>query len=107
MLGGLTVLLLYMALITSAMIAAIMNHDPFARLVAVGVATAFFTQVTVNIAMTLGWLPITGMTLPLMSYGGSSLVISFLMVGLIVNVASHRLRPTMGREAFEYDDERE
>ena len=102
-LGGLTVLLLYMTIIGVAIFSAMTNRDPFARLVAVGVATAFFTQVVVNIAMTLGWLPITGMTLPFMSYGGSSLAISFVMVGLILNVASHRPRPTMGRESFEYD----
>jgi rod shape determining protein RodA len=105
--GGVGVLLLYMIVIGSALYAAMMNRDPFARLVAVGVAAAFFTQVTVNIAMTLGLLPITGMTLPFMSYGGSSLVISFIMVGLILNVASHRDRGSVGREAFEYDGRRD
>jgi len=57
----------------------------------------------INIGMTLGLMPITGMTLPFVSYGGSSLVSSFLALGLLINVARHR--PYKGyHQPFEFDD---
>lgn len=90
LMGGLGVLGLYLVLIGSSLAIAAMNHDPFARLVVVGVVTVIFTQVFVNVGMNVGLLPITGMTLPLVSYGGSSLVITFVMVGLILSVAGRK-----------------
>ncbi len=54
------------------------TREPFGRLVVVGVFTMFATQVVVNIAMNLGIAPIVGMTLPFISYGGSSMLASFL-----------------------------
>ena len=61
-----------------------------AALAAAGVAAMVAFHTFVNIGMTVGVLPITGMTLPFVSYGGSSLVTAFLLVGLVVNVASRR-----------------
>lgn len=102
MLGGMTVILLYFTLIVSGLLTAAINRDPFARLVSVGLVTIIFTQMTVNIGMTIGLLPITGMTLPFISYGGSSLVSSFITVGLLFNVAA-RQRVPMARATFEFD----
>jgi rod shape determining protein RodA len=105
LLGGLAVLALYLLLIASGLLVAAMNRDPFARLVAVGVVTVIFTQFVVSVGMTVGLLPITGIALPLISYGGSNLVMNFAMIGLILNVASRR--PMMlSRPAFEYDTAR-
>lgn len=101
-LGGLGVIVLFLLLIGSGLAAAAMNKDPFARLVAVGVVTVIFTQMFVNIGMTIGLLPITGMTLPFVSYGGSSLVVNFAMVGLIVNIASRR-PIILANPSFEFD----
>jgi cell division protein FtsW (lipid II flippase) len=99
--GGVAVVMLYLLLLGSALMAAALNRDPFARLMVVGLSTAIFVQVFVNIGMTIGLLPITGLTLPLVSYGGSSLLITFVMIGLIVNAAARR--PTMmTRPAFEF-----
>lgn len=99
--GGLLVLGLYMLLIASALIVAALNKDPFARLMIVGMITIIFTQVMVNVGMTVGLLPITGMTLPLISYGGSSLVVNFAMIGLILGAASRRPM-IVARPSFEF-----
>jgi rod shape determining protein RodA len=61
---------------------------PFGRFVAVGVVTYFTFHVVVNVAITTGLLPVTGLPLPLISYGGSNLLISSLMLGLLLNVSS-------------------
>jgi len=67
------------------------NTDPFGRLLAVGIVAMFAVEVIVNVSMTVGLMPITGLTLPLVSYGGSSLLVSMAAVGLLNNVG--RCRP--------------
>jgi len=101
LIGGICVLLLFLLLLGGGLAAAGMNRDPFARLIAVGVVAIIFTQVFVNVGMTVGLLPITGMTLPFVSYGGSSLVVNFAMVGLLVNVAARR-PIIMAEPSFEF-----
>jgi cell division protein FtsW (lipid II flippase) len=78
--------------------------DPFGRLVAVGIVAIMFAQMTINTGMTLGLLPITGMTLPFVSYGGSSLVSAWIMVGLLLNIGLRRA-PYLARESFEFEEE--
>lgn len=102
LLGALGVLGLYMTWIGASLGVAGACKDPFGRLVVVGLTAMLATQLTINIGMNLGLLPITGMTLPFISYGGSSLVTGFLMVGLICNVAMRR-PPYLWRRSFEYD----
>lgn len=65
-------------------------RDPFGRLSAVGLVAISFTQMTINTGMTIGLLPITGITLPFVSYGGSSLLATWLNVGLLVNIGLRR-----------------
>ncbi len=72
-----------------AEISAITN-DAFGRLLAVGVLALLFSQIVINTGMTLGLTPVTGMTLPLVSYGGSSLVVNGAALGLLVNVGQRR-----------------
>jgi len=64
--------------------------EPFGRLVAVGVVALFAVQSLINTAMTVGLLPVTGLSLPLVSYGGSGLVAHSLALGLVLNIG---LRP--------------
>ena len=64
--------------------------SPYGRLVAIGIAALLATQVTINLGMLVGLLPITGLALPLVSYGGSSLLANALALGLLLNVG---LRP--------------
>jgi rod shape determining protein RodA len=65
-------------------------RDPFGALIAAGVVSMLVFQAFVNIGMTIGIMPITGIPLPFVSYGGSSLVASFLAVGLLENVHMRR-----------------
>ena len=75
------------------------TRDPFSRLVVIGVAAIFFAQSAINIAVVSGMLPVTGITLPLVSYGGSSLLSGFIALGLVCNVAMQPVR-MMGRATF-------
>jgi cell division protein FtsW (lipid II flippase) len=100
--GGLAVMGLYLLLVGSMFAAAAATRDPLGRLSCVGFAGIFLAQAVINIGMNLGVLPITGITLPFVSYGGSSLLFSFIMVGLVMNFAS-RKRAMMARRSFEFD----
>jgi rod shape determining protein RodA len=88
----LLLLLLYGGLLAASLSVALQARDRFGAFVAVGVAAMIFWQVFENIGMVTGLLPITGITLPLMSYGGSSMVSVMIGLGLIVNVAIRRQR---------------
>lgn len=101
--GVLGVLSLYLMLIMSFLLTAARSKDPLAQLSCVGFAGMIFTQVVINVGMNLGLLPITGITLPFISYGGSSLLATFIMIGLVLNFASRR--PAMlARPSFEFDN---
>lgn len=62
-------------------------RDEFGRFICVGVAAVIFFQTVVNVGMNLGLLPITGLTLPFISYGGSSIVTLMIGLGLVESVA--------------------
>ncbi len=83
------------------------SRDAYGRLLAVGIATMLAGQAVVNIAMTIGLAPVTGMTLPFVSFGGSSLVTTWAMVGLVVNVALRRPPSLAPRRIFEFPAEEE
>lgn len=88
---GISVLLLtYILLVWRLLVIAERTREPFGRLVAAGIASLFAVQVVINSAMMVGLLPITGLSLPLVSYGGSGLVAHALALGLALNVG---LRP--------------
>jgi cell division protein FtsW (lipid II flippase) len=95
------VLSLFTLFISRATAIAGATREPFGRLVAVGLATLVAVQVLINTGMTVGLLPITGLSLPLVSYGGSGLLAQGLSLGLLVNIA---LRPgyEVSREPFRY-----
>lgn len=102
-LGVLGVLSLYITLTVSLLMTAGRSKDPLAQLACVGFAGMIFTQVVINVGMNLGLVPITGITLPFISYGGSSLLATFIMIGLTLNFASQR--PAMlARPSFEFDN---
>jgi rod shape determining protein RodA len=90
-LGCLGLFLIYAVFIACGLEIAAHNTDPFGRLLAVGLVAMFAVQVIVNIGMTLGIMPITGLTLPFVSYGGSSLLVNMIAAGLLNNVG--RCRP--------------
>ncbi|TVQ61396.1 MAG: rod shape-determining protein RodA [Phycisphaerales bacterium] len=104
LIGGLGVLGLYLVWFGCATTIAARCRDPFGRLVAVGLCAMVAAQTVVNLGVCVGLLPVTGVTLPFVSYGGSSLVALFLTVGLLVNIS---IRPPLGpmRKSFEYADD--
>ena len=66
--------------------------DEHGKILALGIAILFSLQIVFNIGMTIGIFPIVGITLPLISYGGSSLITSMIAVGLVMNVDLRRRR---------------
>lgn len=87
---GVSLLLLaWFALLATILSTAAKAREPSGRLLAVGVFTLFAVQVLVNLGMTMGLLPVVGVTLPFFSYGGSSLLSSFLCIGLVLSVDVH------------------
>jgi rod shape determining protein RodA len=101
--GAMAVLLLQMMWIAGALITAAVCKDPFGRLVVVGLAGFIAAQVIVNIGMNIGLVPVIGVTLPFVSYGGSSMLTVWIMTGLIFSIAMRRPVPPF-RPSFEYDD---
>ena len=99
--GCLAVLLFYALIIVGGIEIAGQQSEPFGRLLTVGICALIAAQMFINVGMTLGLMPITGMTLPFVSYGGSSLLASFLALGLLVNVARHRPHQLAGA-SFEF-----
>jgi len=89
-LGVLLVLILYLFLLWQIFNVAAIARDNYGRLVTTGIGIMFFFHVVENIGMTMGLMPITGLTLPFISYGGSSMGISLLAIGLVINVNIHR-----------------
>ena len=83
--GALFVLFLFGVLIVRAMFLANKAKGEFMSTVCTGIAAYFFFQALINVAMTTGMAPVTGIPLPFLSYGGSSLVVSCFCVGLLLN----------------------
>jgi rod shape determining protein RodA len=90
-LGSAGIVLLYLVILMRAFAIARRTSDPYGRLVATGVTAWFAFQVFENIGMTLGLMPMTGVPLPFLSYGGSSMFATLIGFGLLQNVhARHR-----------------
>lgn len=100
-LGAAGVIAAFLAWIAGALMTAAIARDPEARLIGVGFAAFIAAQAVVNIGMNIGLLPIVGVTLPFVSYGGSSMLTTWLMTGLVMSTALHRT-PAPRRWAFEY-----
>jgi len=86
--GSITIL--YIILVTKSIYVAKTAKDNIGSYIAIGIAGIFFFHMTENIGMTIGLLPITGIPLPFVSYGGSSLVTNFICIGLLLNISSRR-----------------
>jgi rod shape determining protein RodA len=96
--GCLGLLGLYVIIVSCGLEIAANNTDPFGRLLAIGIVAMFVVEVIINVGMTVGLMPITGLTLPFVSYGGSSLLVSMASVGLLNNIG--RCRPfSLARKA--------
>lgn len=87
LLGTLAVLLLYTALIYGIFRTAMATRDLFSRYACAGIAGWMAVQVIINVGSVIGVLPVVGVTLPFISYGGSSLLANFMGIGYVLNVA--------------------
>ncbi len=92
-LGAILVLVLFSILLWRILSIARQAPDKFGQLICLGVFSLLFTQIFINIGMNLGLLPITGIPLPLVSSGGSSLLSTMISLGLVQSVARHRSPP--------------
>lgn len=90
LLGALFLLFLYGVLITRMIMIGKSAKDRFGSLVCVGMVSYFLFAVTENICMTIGLLPITGITLPLISYGGSSLFTTVMAIAIVINIGMRK-----------------
>ena len=91
-LGVLVILLTYISMLTYFIRTAESSSDAFGYLLILGVVTMLLFQIVVNIGMNIGIFPITGITLPLISYGGSSLISTLISLGLVASVIKFRKR---------------
>ncbi|MCP4606799.1 MAG: rod shape-determining protein RodA [Proteobacteria bacterium] len=90
--GAAILILLYSMLIIWCVRIAANARDRFGSVIAIGVGSIFFWHVLINLGMVLGILPVVGVTLPLFSAGGSSILTCMLSIGLLMNVSIHRFR---------------
>jgi rod shape determining protein RodA len=103
LIGGVFVILAYGVIVLFGLEVATITNDPFGRLLAVGVIVMIVAQALLNICMNIGLAPITGMPIPFVSAGGSSLWTNFIGLGLLVNVAQRRPM-LIADPPFEYTD---
>ena len=101
--GCVVVLCCYVVITLAGAVIATASNDPVGRLLAAGVVVLMATQVIINVGMCLGLMPITGMTLPFVSSGGSSLLANFIAGALLISVGRHRPY-TLTRKPFDFDD---
>ncbi|HNX60819.1 MAG TPA: rod shape-determining protein RodA, partial [Spirochaetota bacterium] len=84
--GGLVVLALYAVIIFKGIQIALEAKDKFSSLLATGITAIFLTHLLVNIGMVIGIMPVTGIPLLFLSYGGSSLLMSMIAIGILINI---------------------
>ena len=88
--GAIILLALFVLLIFSSIRVAVKSDSLFLKLVAVGLVGMWTFQIFENIGMFIGLMPITGIPLPFISFGSSSMLMQFTMVGIIQSIWSHR-----------------
>ena len=97
LLGGLGLIVLYITILGYGFAIALRSRNHFGRLVALGLTTTIFLYIFVNVAMVMGVVPVVGVPLPLVSYGGTAMLTVMVAFGLIMSVYVHRdLRLTRG-----------
>ena len=89
-LGAVLVLALFVFILWRALSIAVQTKSRFASLTAIGLATILLFHIFVNIGMTIGIMPVTGLPLPFLSYGGSTLITNMILVGLLLNIYANR-----------------
>jgi rod shape determining protein RodA len=89
-LGSILLVFLYLVLILRGLDTARKAKDDFGRILALGITFMFLIYLFINIGMTLGLMPVVGIPLPFMSYGGTALLSNLIAVGILINIRTHR-----------------
>ncbi|MGD0461429.1 MAG: FtsW/RodA/SpoVE family cell cycle protein [Tepidisphaeraceae bacterium] len=100
--GSIAVLAAYIVLFIAGIEIASATREPFGRLVAVGIVALLAAQAILNLSVVMRLFPVTGVTLPFVSYGGSSLVASYIAAGFLLNIGQNRPL-VIARDSFEFD----
>ncbi|MBM7632496.1 stage V sporulation protein E [Geomicrobium sediminis] len=87
--AGAMVIFLFTVILWRGIRAALLAPDSFGTYLAVGIVGMLFVQVAINIGVVIGLIPVTGITLPLLSYGGSSLTLMLVALGILLNISAH------------------
>jgi rod shape determining protein RodA len=99
--GSIVVLTAYIVLFAAGVEISAGTREPFGKLVALGVVALLASQTLLNLMVVMGLFPVTGVTLPFVSYGGSSLLASYIAAGLLLNIGQNRPL-VIARNAFEF-----
>ena len=102
LIGVMVILLLYALLLWRGTRIARRTRDPFGSYIALGVTAAITLQVCVNMGVSLGLLPTKGLTLPFLSYGGTSLLINMASIGILMNIGASET----GEDKLDTDEHR-
>jgi len=89
--GGVAILILYTTFLITSVKISYHAKDLFGKFLSLGITLTIFIQFFINIGVVIGLLPVTGVTLPFLSYGGSSLTVTLLGVGIILNISKHQI----------------
>ena len=100
--GSVAVLTAYVLLFIAGIEIAAGTREPFGKLLAIGIIALLATQALLNLSVVMKLFPVTGVTLPFVSYGGSSLVASYIAAGFLLNIGQHRPL-VVARNSFEFD----
>jgi rod shape determining protein RodA len=100
--GSIAVLAAYIVLFIAGIEIAAATREPFGRLVAIGIIALLAAQAILNLSVVMRLFPVTGVTLPFVSYGGSSLVASYISAGFLLNIGQNRPL-VIARDSFEFD----
>ena len=92
--GCIITLLLLLAIIARIIYVGIKSPDYMNRLICIGIAAMFFFQILINVGVCLGLIPVIGLVLPFISYGGSSMLTTFLALGFVSSIKMHPSRDT-------------
>ncbi len=90
--GGILLFLAFALILYRGFRIAMLSKDPFGTLVAAGIITMFAFMTFVNVGMTMGIMPVTGIPLPFLSYGGTALITNFFAIGLLLNIHMRRFK---------------
>ena len=89
LIGGLIVIGVFLYIIVQTIKIALNVDDNYLKFLSLGIGLSLFTQVFINVGVVIGLLPVTGITLPILSYGGSSLILTLMFLGIILNISQY------------------